>query len=494
MAYTTRFTTIAGMPSVIFTSANATAEDLEDMDFEVIQIDIPAPTTGDAASTTNDAVPTTGNAARINMQDIFTALRIDDAAPTTGDAASTTGDAAPTTDDAAWITDDDASSTTDDSSSTTDDSSSTTDEEIFIAKDLVFDEKGRLVIDALCVADKDAPHHRWMYRHRVSLDAMERASPVWKEKIFGPEGEERPKPTDDEEDWTLVLDDDDQPPAIAMQLALINGKPEVVPLWHNNPDTMRVCTNIFEFIGTADKYGVLPLFRPFVSHWLPHARPSSGNADVNYVHRMEAAWQLGALGLVQDHVRKLVYDWVFTPAILDASLARLSLANDDGLLTSVPQLLDVVGKRQLELIQSVLDFFHHFLADLRGEKGICQHSLPGTPDYDLCNAGVDEFVSKRMEEPAIGKIPVEAKDYPLTIYHLLHTVTHVLGVSCTPGPKQLEGHACVPALHKKCVDLATELLGRWKGAESILEPEQVEWLKERGEILGTESSSACETV
>jgi hypothetical protein len=60
----------------------------------------------------------------------------------------------------------------------------------------------------------------------------------------------------------------------------------------------------------ADKYGVLPLFRPFVSHWLPHARPSSEDMDPHYVHRMEAAWKLCAVGLVQDHVWKLVYDTV----------------------------------------------------------------------------------------------------------------------------------------------------------------------------------------
>jgi hypothetical protein len=248
---------------------------------------------------------------------------------------------------------------------------------------------------------------------------------------------------------------------------------------------------IYEFMVTADKYGVLPLFRPFVSHWLPHARPSSEDTDPNYVHRMETAWQLGAVGLVQDHVRKLVYDTVFTPELLDKARARSLLACKDGFLTSLPGLFDTVGKRQRELVQSLLDFFHEFLADLRGEKGICQQALPGTPEHEQCNAGVEEFVSRRMADPSTGDVPKDVKDYPLTIHHLLHNTTHIMGVSCKPGPKQLEGHTCVPILHKKTVDFATELISRWKGEESILEPEQLEWLKKRGGILGTETSSVC---
>lgn len=396
----------------------------------------------------------------------------------------------------------DAASTANDASSAIDDMASTTKnaalatpqaptiatEKPPIERFLVFDDSGRLLIDVVNKND-DGPHGKSTRRHRCSLDAMKRASPAWKSKIFGSEGEERPELATDDEDRAVVLDDD-PPRAITMQLALIHERPELVPRFHNNPDTQGVCMFIYEFMTTADRYGVLPLFRPFVSHWLPHARPTSEDMDRHYVHRMEAAWQLGAVGLVQDHVRKLVYHTIVTPELLDQARARSLLACKDGFLTSLPGLFDTVGKRQRELVQSLLDLFHEFLVDLRGEEGICQQALPGTPEHERCNAGLEEFVSKRMAEPTSPKIPLDAKDCPLTIHQLLHITTHIMGVSCKrPGPKQVDRHKCVSNLHKRIVDLGKELLGRWKGEQSILEPEQLEWLTKRGEILGTETSS-----
>lgn len=316
---------------------------------------------------------------------------------------------------------------------------------------------------------------------------MEHASPVWKEKIFGPEGEERPKPTDEEEDWILLLDGNDHPLAITMQIALIHDRPDCVPRWRNNPDTASVCIMIFDFMVAADKYGVLPLFRPFVSHRLVHA-DWDGVSGKNSMHRLEAAWQLGARGLVEDHVRRHVYHPGSTPVGLEELVAKVKeTCDENGILMSVPKLLNVGGKRQVELIQSALDFFHQVLADLHGEEGNCQQSVP------KCNALLYEFISKRLEQN-VWQIPVEAIDYPEDIHRLLHTTTHILGTRCNPGPKQLEGHGCVPAFHKKIEDFSAALLNRWKGADSagsILEPEQVEWLKKRSELLATDSWSSC---
>ena len=187
------------------------------------------------------------------MQEVnFTALRIDDPASTTDDDNSTTGDAASATS-----------------------RSGPAAEQSPIKGYLVLDNEGRLLIDVVG-PDYAAPHRKRTYRHRVSLDVMERASPAWKDTIFGTKGKERQRPTNEDEDWIILLPDDDEPLPITVQLAVIHKQPDVVPTWSTGkPDISGICTQISKFITTADKYGTLPLLRPFVSDWLAHARPRS---------------------------------------------------------------------------------------------------------------------------------------------------------------------------------------------------------------------------
>ncbi|KAK3290167.1 uncharacterized protein B0H64DRAFT_413545 [Chaetomium fimeti] len=448
MSYTPRFTTIAGMPSVVLMTNDVTPEDIEDMDFTVFRID-------DAASTT------------------------DDVTSTTDDAASTTPQAPPTA------------------------------EESPIKEFLVLDKKGQLLLDVVG-PDHNAPHRKRTYRYRVSIDVMERASPVWKETIFGPEGKERQRPTNKEEDWIVLLPDDDEPLPILVQLALIYDRPDMVPTWStDDPDINGICTQISKFVATADRYGTLPLLQPFVSDWLAHARLRSrirGGPEAlssGFLYQLELAWQLGAVGVVEDYVRRLIFASDLTPASLADMVSEVNLAYDAvGILTSLPKLLDTVGKRQLELIQTALDFFHRLVADISCQK---MSDIPGLEFLEramgspfphnavnraLCNALLDSYINKRLEEGVVGKIPVEAKDCRSSILLLLQTMGRVLGKSCTPGPKQPDGHTCVQDLYKKFNGFVVELLGRWEGSESVLESEQVEWLKKRGEILAREGSSA----
>lgn len=223
-----------------------------------------------------------------------------------------------------------------------------------------------------------------------------------------------------------------------------------------------------------------------------------------FLYQLDVAWQLGALGVVEDFVRRLVFVTDSTPASLAELVAEVNLTSDVvGVLAPLPKLLDVVGKHQLELIQAALDSFHQLVAGINCQK---MSDLPGLALLEraarspfphnavnraLCNALLQSYIRKRMNEDGVGQIPVEAKDYQSSIHRLLHIMGHILGTSRNPGPKQLDGHTCVRDLHKKFEDFAVELLGRWTpGSESVLESEQVAWLKKRAEILATKRPSA----
>lgn len=384
-----------------------------------------------------------------------------------------------------------------------------TTEESPIKEFLVLDKKGRLLID-VAGADHGAPHRKQTYRHRVSFETMEQASPVWKETIFGPEGQ-RQMPTDEEE-WIIQLPDD-EPLSIRILLALIHDRPDVVPDWHGDTDTVGACTQIAKAVATADKYGVLPLLRPFVSDWLAPARPrpiihTEGNGraheglDPNAVHRLEVAWQLGAAGLVEEHVRNIVFASGLTSAVLNELLTE---ANDAaGILTSVSELLGVVAKRRRQVIQSALNFFQWFLANLRSEEGKCKMTMPIFPglvrsglvfqelDRQLCDMAIDVYITKRMMEESqlVGEIPEEAQDYHSSIHRLLHTIGYIFGMGCDREPTLPPNHTCFQILRKKFKDFEQELLGRWRGSESVLESEQLEWLKRRSDTLAADGRSS----
>ncbi|KAH6623720.1 hypothetical protein F5144DRAFT_584086 [Chaetomium tenue] len=399
---------------------------------------------------------------------------------------------------------------------------------------VVLDKNGRLFIDVVG-PDHKAPHHKRTYRHRVSLEAMEQASPVWKETIFGPEGQ-RQRPTDEEE-WIIQLPDD-EPLPITILLALIHEQPKWVPRWHDDSDinwdtdsdtdsdresdtdwdresdtdtetdTVGACKHIAKTVATADKYGVLPLLRPFVRDWSAHARPRFKahaehdgrvlkSLDPDTVHRLEVAWQLGAVKMVKEHVSKIAFASDSKLDVLDQLPAE---ANDAvGILVSFPELRSVVAKCRSEAVEEILGFFHGLLADLRGEKGYCEVDgnetnlvLEEAEERAACDTWMLEYISERKEalEKLVGEIPEEAKNYHGSTHRLLNTIGHVLGVRCGGGGKRIPWHRCVETLHEDYEDLAEELLLRWKGSESVLEPGQLEWLKRRRDILTAGGSSS----
>jgi hypothetical protein len=247
-------------------------------------------------------------------------------------------------------------------------------------KEIVLDKPGRLLIDVV----ENTPRGKQTYRHRVSLDVMGQASPVWKEKIFGPAGQERQKPTandndDNDEDWTVLLrDDDDEPLHILVQLALIHDQPRWVPTW-SDPATPGSCLQIANIIAAAEKYGVLPRLRPFVSDWLLHALPPSrigGQDDINpeMIEQLNVAWQLGDVGRVEDYIRKLAYDSNVSAEVVEEMLVE---AGDGpvGLFPALPALFGVVAKRREAGIQACLDFLLRLLLDLRSNEGACRQPM-----------------------------------------------------------------------------------------------------------------------
>jgi hypothetical protein len=384
-------------------------------------------------------------------------------------------------------------------------------------KEIILDKAGRLLIDVV----DNTPHCKQTYRHRVSLEAMEQASPVWKEKIFGPEGQEREKPTanaDEEDRIVLLRDDDDEPLPILVQLALIHDQPRWVPTW-SDPATPGSCLQIANIIAAAEKYGVLPRLRPFVSDWLLHALPPSrigGQDDINpeMIEQLNVAWQLGDVGRVDDYIRKLAYDSNVSAEVVKEMLVEAGEEPVDR-FPALPELFGVAAKRREAGIQAGLDFLARLIGDLNSDEGVCRQPMwdptiiPGyTPEAfaniekllgrsavddhatncDMCRIILEMEFSKRIEEAE--PIPSRAKDFHSTVSHLLYMIRCIHGLEDGAAPaRQVPGHACLQNLRKKFEDFAAELRSRWSGTESILELEQVEWLKTRCDVLATGGSS-----
>ena len=410
--------------------------------------------------------------------------------------------------------------TTDDAGVSTTPKAPLAPEELPIKEFLILDKKGRLLIDVVG-PDHDAPHRKRTYRHRVSLDAMERASPVWKEKIFGPAGNERPKPADDsDEDWVVLLPDDDEPLPILVQLALIHDQPRWVPTW-TDPATPGACKQIVNIIAAADKYAVLPRLRPFVSDWLLHARPPSpiggqGDSDPELIEQLNVAWQLGDKARVEGYIRKLVYDSNVSAELVQDLLIEAG-NGPVARFPALPALFDVVAKRRKAGIQACLDFLSQLVDDLNSDEGLCRQpmwdpmAIPGcTPtllaavealagsaaddhavNCGVCNIVLEREFSRRMDEAIPGgSMPARAKDFHSSICGLLYTIRCIHGLQPGAAPaRQLPWHACLQNLRKKFEDFEAELRSRWSKPGSILELEQVEWLKKRSDMLAAGWSS-----
>ncbi|KAK3298099.1 uncharacterized protein B0H64DRAFT_321060, partial [Chaetomium fimeti] len=296
-------------------------------------------------------------------------------------------------------------------------------------------------------------------------------------------------------------------------------QPRWVPTW-SDPSEHGVCTEMAKIVAAADKYGVLPLLRPFVSDWLVHALPPSriGGQDAidpEIAERLNLAWQLGAVGRVEDYTRKLVYDSNISAAIVEELLAEARKCPVDR-FPALPGLFGVAAKRREAGIQAALDFFGQMINDLNNDDPCRQpifdpSSIPGyTPvaaaaieeligsvsDRDsvyrpLCGITINMYISERIKEVGAENIPPQVKDFPSSVSDLLYTIRciHGLQPGRVPAPRVLHP-ACLQVLQKKFEDFAAELLSRWSEPESILELEQVEWLKRRSDILATGSSSA----
>lgn len=365
-------------------------------------------------------------------------------------------------------------------------------------------------------------HHRQrpsVCRFRVCSRAMRRASPVWKAMLSGPWQERKPEPAADGTpvEWVVALPDD-HPVGIAVVLAVIHGRLDLVPTWPNR--IRREHEAMSAILSAADKYDVVQLFWPFISEWLPHAQQpyyTGGEGDDNHaetLHRLNIAWQLGATELVENTVRRFILE--LSEARLEGLLAAAEEGPRIGLSLSLREVLAAVTSSRSAAIQSVLDFFRRLVKDRNYEPAAgCRKALFGAVDTAAIEAGtatapcfrnsaVVAALQKRHElerrrcnalvlyqiwgrvHDGWEEMPREASDVYTSVNDLTDMVGHTLGVFSSPDPVLLSGHEeCNQSVHTQFRDFRAKLERRWERWEPVLEPEQTSWLKKRGDMLGT---------
>lgn len=321
--------------------------------------------------------------------------------------------------------------------------------------------------------------------------------------------ERKPAPADDGgrgDDWVVRLPDD-PPVAVAVVLALVHGRLDLVPTWPSR--TMyRAHETLSVVLSAADKYDVLQLFWPFVGEWLPHARPPyyiGGEDDfVGTLHRLNVAWQLGVTELVEDTVRGFVLE--MPEKKMDGLLDAAEDGPSIGLSLSLREVLGAVTAARGAAIQSVLDFFHRLVEDHNYDpEAGCRKAIFGAVDRAdagnsavvaalqgrqtlqrrRCNALVLYQIWGRLHD-GWEEIPRGARDVYMSVNELTDLIGHTLGVSSSPDEVLLPGHEeCYQSIHAQFREFKAKLNRRWRGWEPILEPEQASWLQKRGDMLGT---------
>ncbi|AEO60740.1 hypothetical protein MYCTH_2310277 [Thermothelomyces thermophilus ATCC 42464] len=187
---------------------------------------------------------------------------------------------------------------------------------------------------------------------RVCSATMRRASPIWKIMLFGPWKEAKPT----EGNWRVDLPDDNPWP-MGILLAIIHSKFGLV-------QRVESLGEVHEILLVADKYDMTALLQPWAACWI-HLRlptpPGTGSRVTGreLMLRIHAAWELGDEGMLSSVITHLVFS--------------VSISNDSDSETQVsykgetirpeqnygpPDLLELIQKRRLAVIQKLLDFYH----------------------------------------------------------------------------------------------------------------------------------------
>lgn len=403
---------------------------------------------------------------------------------------------------------------------------------------LVFDKDGDLLIEvndgdgqgsweddneempAAGDSDSKATDLEWTYRFRVCSRAMRRASAPWNAMLSGRWREGKPA---DGGEWVVSFDED-QPLPMAILLAIIHGRPDLVPTW--NADTRGAREAISGILSTADKYDVVHLLRPFVSFFIPHTEIGSNliRADNRgTMHTLNIAWHLGAVKLVKTFLRRILF--VASKDELDELLAYALGGPDIGITLELWELLSAVRTQREAAIQYLLDYFHgevkrhdnnhpeggcelkkDVLEGLRTKLKYQSHRAPFLGPVAVkeleqfhklqrrqCDALIAAQILDRLKKRN-GKetsIPRKAKEVGKPAGVFITDIEYALNFyyddpHWNPEPVFLCGHdQCVRAVDREFDRFKSgdEYRNHW---EVALEPRHLEVIRNRSKVLGTE--------
>ncbi|KAK3290166.1 uncharacterized protein B0H64DRAFT_64298 [Chaetomium fimeti] len=178
------------------------------------------------------------------------------------------------------------------------------------------------------------------------------------------------KPANGEE--SVVALPDEQPMAIAVLLAIVHERLDLVPTWSGKHVHHASFEAISSILSAADKYGLIPLFWPFVHEWVPHTKPShytcSEDDPLGPLYRLNIAWQLGQKEVVTETIWRFIFE--LPGDRLEALLAAAEDGPRIGMSLSLRDVFRTITGFRQDVTQSALDFFHEFMDGLSNDNGM----------------------------------------------------------------------------------------------------------------------------
>jgi hypothetical protein len=125
--------------------------------------------------------------------------------------------------------------------------------------------------------------------------ALSRASPVFKNMLYG--GFKESKPSKGE--WVVKLPEDD-PQALFLVLHIVHGQYDKVP--KTLPEQKLYAVTVL-----TDKYDLTSSLRPWATHWLEHLKGTTRDTGLDTVAwRIWIAWELGDANLFKAQAESLL--------------------------------------------------------------------------------------------------------------------------------------------------------------------------------------------
>ncbi|KAK4169718.1 hypothetical protein QBC43DRAFT_306575 [Cladorrhinum sp. PSN259] len=276
--------------------------------------------------------------------------------------------------------------------------------------------------------------------------ALRRSSLVFNKMLFGPWAESRPQ----DGDWIVSLPED-HPRPTRIALAIIHGKFEIVPRYWGN----RV---VEELIIFTDKYDMNHILRPWGMS-LMETISNKLKGPHNYPTKVHISWVIG----LKETFVSIANEIILAASVDPAGDLRLELEGGTAINLSTREhfgpldMIDIITRTRLDLIQSILNFFHSELDCLTHESPAClitsdlkkirnvkrdydsifeMYGIPQPITRKTCDNTILGSIWRQLlaEKPGHGNLPTAASEFLGSADHLLQMINKMFkGVECHPN-------------------------------------------------------------